>query len=166
MVDADPLGDVVDVAHDLRERRVGVVAAVLAQEATAKLTPTTPSDRPIASSCSSVRLRVEAQSACAFECVATSGACEVRATSQKPGLVQVRDVDQDPEAVAGADELAARPSVSPGPVSGEAGNRNGTPSPNAFGRDQTMPSERRPRSYQRLEVGEVGRERRRRPRGA
>ena len=50
-------------------------------------------------------------------------------------------------------------SVSPGPVSGEAGNRNGTPSANAFGRDQTIPTERSPRSYQRLEVGEVGRER-------
>ena len=38
--------------------------------------------------------------------------------------------------------------VNPAPMSGEDGNRNGTPSPNAFGRDQTIPSERSPRSYQ------------------
>ena len=76
-VDADPVGDVVDVPHDLaraacrrgcgrRSRRKPI----------AKLMPTTPPDAPIASSCSSVRLRVDALSACAFECVATSGASE------------------------------------------------------------------------------------------
>src|SRR5262245_32612656 len=37
-------------------------------------------------------------------------------------------------------------SVRPGPVSGEEGQRNGTPCPNAFGRLQTGPRERSPAS--------------------
>src|SRR6201999_3685845 len=44
---------------------------------------------------------------------------------------------------------SSRPaSVSPAPVSGLDGARNGTPSPNQFGRLQTGPSERSPASYQ------------------
>jgi hypothetical protein len=38
-------------------------------------------------------------------------------------------------------------SVRPGPVSGEEGQRNGTPCPNAFDRLQTGPRERSPASY-------------------
>ena len=55
---------------------------------------------------------------------------------------------------------SSRPaSVSPGPVSGDAGKQNGTPSANAFGRDHTSPIDRSPRSYQSCEIREVGRER-------
>ena len=39
-------------------------------------------------------------------------------------------------------------SVRPGPVSGVAGKRNGTPCPNALARLQTGPSERSPAAYQ------------------
>ena len=114
---------------------------------TAKLTPTTPPESRIAASCASVRLRVDGQSACAFECVATSGASETRATSQKPASFRCERSTSMPRPLH-ARTSATPASVSPGPVSGDAGNRNGTPSPNAFGRDQTGPSERRPRSYQ------------------
>ncbi len=75
------------------------------------------------------------------------------------GLVQVRDVDEDPEPVAGDDERAAGVGQARARCRARPGKRNGTPSPNAFGRDQTIPTERRPRSYQALEIGEVGRER-------
>ena len=64
----------------------------------------------------------------------------------EPALVEVREVDEDPELVAGL--TSARPaSVSPGPMSGEAtGAANGTPCPKAFGRLHVMPSERSPRA--------------------
>src|SRR5262245_5626 len=61
-------------------------------------------------------------------------------------FVKMRQIDQNFQSVAGADQLLPR-SVRPGPVSGEEGQRNGTPCPNAFGRLQTGPRERSPASY-------------------
>ncbi len=114
---------------------------------TAKLTPTTPPESRTASSCASVRFRVDAQRACAFECVATIGRLDVSTTSQNPRSFRCETSTRMPSSL--HVRTSARPaSVRPGPVSGDAGNWNGTPSANAFGRDQTMPTERRPRSYQ------------------
>ena len=61
-------------------------------------------------------------------------------------FVKVRKIYQNPQTVARAYQLLPR-SVRPGPVSGEEGQRNGTPCPNALGRLQTGPRERSPASY-------------------
>src|ERR671935_166554 len=80
---------------------------------------------------------LEIKAACAFEWVATSGACERRATSQKPCSFRCERSIMMPSSLQAA--TSCRPaSVNPGPVSGEEGNRNGTPSAKAFGRLQTM----------------------------
>ena len=50
--------------------------------------PTKPPDAPIASSWRSVRLREDAQSACAAECEATIGPTAARSTSQKPASLR------------------------------------------------------------------------------
>ena len=52
---------------------------------------------------------------------------------------------------------SARPaSVSPGPVSGEDGEMNGTPCANALGRLHTGPIERSPAAYQRSSASRPG----------
>ncbi len=113
---------------------------------TAKLTPTTPPESRIASSCSSVRLRDAGQSAWAFECVATSGASESRATSQNPAQLRCERSTRIPSRLHAA--TSSRPAlVSPPPTSDDDGKRNGTPSAKSFDRDHVGPIERRPRSY-------------------
>ena len=88
-----------------------------------------------------------AQSACAFECVATSGASESPATSQNPAQLRCDRSTRMPSRLHA--RTSSRPAgVSPPPVSDADGKRNGTPSANSFGRDQVRPIERRPRSYQ------------------
>ena len=72
MIDAGELGGVADVGHERRQRRVGVVGAVGAQEGGAKTIPTSPSLRPTSRSWSSVRLRVEGHSAWHAVCEATT----------------------------------------------------------------------------------------------
>ena len=64
-----------------------------------------------------------------------------------------------PEPVAGDDEARGPRRSAPGRCRARRGSGTARPRANAFGRDQTIPSERSPRSYQALEVGEVGRER-------
>ena len=61
----------------------------------------------MASSWRSVRLREVGQIACAAEWLATSGPTSARATSQKPGFVEVAEVDHDAQLGAAADERAA-----------------------------------------------------------
>ena len=61
-------------------------------------------------------------------------------------FVKVRKIDQNPQTVAGAYQLLAEVRQTR-PVSGEEGQRNGTPCPNALGRLQTGPRERSPASY-------------------
>ena len=118
------------------------------RKVTAKLTPTMPPESRIASSCASTRFRDAAQSACAFECVATSGASESAATSQKPASFRCDTSTRMPSRLHA--RTSSRPAaVSPPPVSGDEGKRNGTPSAKSFGRDHTRPIERSPRSYQR-----------------
>ena len=112
--------------------------------------PTTPPLAATASSCASVRLRVDGQSACAFECVATSGAVERRATSQKPRSLRCERSTSSPSRLQRRTSRSPA-AVRPGPVSGEPGKRNGTPSAKAFGRLQTSPIERRPALDERLE---------------
>ena len=92
-----------------------------------------------------MRLRLEGASACAPECEAISGAASMRATSQKPASLRCERSTATPSS-AQRRTSAAPSGVSPGPVSGEEGNANGTPCANAFGRLQTGPSERSPRS--------------------
>ena len=124
------------------------------RKVTAKLTPTTPPESRIASSCASVRFRVDAHSACAFECVATTGRSEISATSQNPRSFRCETSTRMPSSLHA--RTSARPaSVRPGPVSGDAGNSNGTPSANAFGRDQTMPIDRSPRVVPVLQVRQI-----------
>ena len=110
-----------------------------------KQTPTTPPESPTASSCASVRLRAEGTSAWAHACVTTSGWSVTSATSQNPRSLRWARSTRIPSALQA--RTSARPaSVSPGPMSGEAGAANGTPCPNAFGRLHVMPSERSPRA--------------------
>ena len=59
------------------------------------------------------------------------------------GGVEVREIDEDPQPVAGAHQLLAG-RREPRALSGLAGKRNGMPVPKTFGRDQTGPSERSP----------------------
>ena len=107
MVDADPIDEVVDVVAESLDRRVGVELAVGATKVTAKLTPTTPPVSPTASSCSSSRLRVDGQSACAFECVATTGASVASATSKKPRRFRCEQSTRIPRALQARDERTA-----------------------------------------------------------
>src|SRR6202035_3941021 len=86
---------------------------------------------PIAVSCLSVRFRECGLKACAFECVATRGALLIAATSQNPRSfrcdrsIKILNRLQAP--------ISSLPrSVRPGPVSGEEGQRNGTPAAIAY----------------------------------
>ena len=95
----------------------------------------------------SVRLRGEGTIAWAQAWVTTSGRGGDLGHVPEPALVQVREVDEDAELLAGAHER--RPaSVRPGPVSGDAGNRNGTPWPNASG-GSSEPERAQPERVQR-----------------
>ena len=60
------------------------------------------------------------------------------------GLVEVAEVDGDPQLGAAAHEPRARRASAPGRCRASSGSANGTPWANAFGRLQTGPSERRP----------------------
>ena len=97
----------------------------------------------IAVNCRSVRLRECGLKAWALECVATRGASLSSATSQKPRSLRCeRSIRIFSRLQARISSLPR--SVRPGPVSGDDGQRNGTPCPNAFGRLHTGPSERSP----------------------
>src|SRR4051812_8872283 len=97
----------------------------------------------MASSWGSVRLRVEAHSACTPECEAMSGASSRRATSQNPASLRWLRSTATPSSA--QRRTRRRPAaVSPGPVSGEAGKGNGTPGADAFGRLHTGPNDRSP----------------------
>ena len=112
----------------------------------AKLTPARPPDFPIAANCRSVRLRECGLMAWALECVATSGASLISATSQKPRSFRCDRSSKIRNRLQAPTRALPR-SVRPGPVSGDDGQRNGTPWPNAFGRLHTGPSERSPAAY-------------------
>src|SRR6478672_2370868 len=117
--------------------------------------PTSPPEAAIASSCASVRLRVEAHRAWMPECEAMSGAPSSRATSQKPASLRWLRSTAMPSSA--QRRTSRRPAaVRPGPVSGDAGNMNGTPWANALGRLQTGPSERRPAAYQSSRAWSAG----------
>ena len=88
---------------------------------TEKFTPTTPSDSRMASSCLSVRFRVEGQIACAHACVATRNVALNPATSQKPFSLGWGHVDHGAERLQALTESFPE-GVSPGPVSGERGH--------------------------------------------
>ena len=125
---------------------------------TAKLTPTTPPESRIASSCSSVRFREDAHSAWAFECVATSGASERRATSQKPASLRCERSTRIPSRLQA--RTSSRPaSVSPAPVSGERGE----PERDALGElvrpRPDEPDRAKAALVPALEIREVGRDR-------
>ena len=127
--------------------------------------PTTPPLAATASSCSSVRLRVEGQSACAFECVATSGALESAGDVPEAALVQVREVDEQAAARCTA-ARAARPRAS-GPGRCRARPGSGTARPprkRSAGSRRARPSGGRARraARARADRGRSGR----RPRGA
>ena len=126
--------------------------------------PTSPPDAAIASSCASVRLRVDAHRAWTPECEAISGAPSSRATSQKPASLRWLRSTAMPSSA--QRRTSRRPAaVRPGPVSGEAGNMNGTPWANAFGRLHTGPASAGPRRTRARGRGARGRSPRR-PRGA
>src|SRR3979411_641431 len=74
--------------------------------------------------------------ACAFECVTTRGALLIAATSQNPRSLRCDRSIKIPNRLQAPISSLPR-SVRPGPVSGEEGQRNGTPWPNAFDRLQT-----------------------------
>ncbi len=90
-----------------------------------------------------MRLREWPQIAWTLEWVATSGASLISATSRNPFSLRCERSTRMPSWLQ-ALTSALPASVRPGPVSGVDGNRNGTPWPKAFGRLQTMPSERKP----------------------
>ena len=117
--------------------------------------PTRPPDAPIASSCSSVRLRADGASAWQPECDAISGPASSRATSQNPASFMWLRSTAMPSC-AQRRTSAAPAGVRPGPVSGDDGNANGTPCANAFGRLQTGPSDRRPAACQRSSASRSG----------
>ena len=126
------IDQIAQMMHDRVERRVCVEVRVGRTSFTLKLKPTRPFDCRIASSCRSVRLRVEGQIACAQACVATSGAVLKPATSQKPRSLRCDTSIMIPSRLhARTNSLPA--AVRPGPVSGERGNANGTPCPKMFG---------------------------------
>src|SRR5262249_6264001 len=93
---------------------------------TEKFTPTTPSDSRMASSCLSVRFLVEEQIACTHVCVATKGAELNLATSQKPFSLRWDTSIMTPRRLHALTKCSPA-AVSPGPVSGERGQANGTP---------------------------------------
>src|SRR5215471_18533347 len=101
---------------------------------------------PIAVSCLSVRFRECGLKACALECVATRGALLIAATSQNPRSLRCDRSIKIPNRLQAPISSLPR-SVRPGPVSGEEGQRNGTPCPKAFDRLQTGPRERSPAAY-------------------
>src|ERR1700726_870210 len=110
---------------------------------------------PIAVSCLSVRFRECGLKACAFECVATRGALLIAATSQNPRSLRCDRSIKIPNRLQAPISSLPR-SVRPGPVSGEEGQRNGTPWPNAFDRLQTGPRERSPASYNTSRTSKFG----------
>jgi len=92
-----------------------------------------------------VRFRELGDSAWAFEWLATSGASDRSAKSQKPRSFRCARSIRIPRLL--HSETSRLPaSVRPPPMSGEEGKRKATPSANAFGRLQTRPTERSPRS--------------------
>src|SRR5580692_4145712 len=93
-----------------------------------------------------MRFRECGLKACALECVATRGALLIAATSQKPRSLRCERSIKIPKRLQAPISSLPR-SVRPGPVSGDEGQRNGTPCPNALGRLQTGPRERSPASY-------------------
>jgi len=118
-------------------------AATFGGDATAKFTPTIPSDSLIAASCLSVRLRGVADRAWALECVATSGASVIAATSQKPRSLRCERSISTRRSL--QVRMSSQPSlVRPGPVSGDCGKEKGTPWPKRFERLHTGPSDRTP----------------------
>ena len=151
MVDADPRGDVVDVRA--RSRRAASPGPVRPSARRKRDREVDPDDA--ARLADRVELLVGQ--------VARRGAERVRVRVRRDER-RLRDARRRPRSrprsgarrrrgcpsrLQARTRLAAGRRSGPGPVSGEDGKRNGTPSAKAFGRDQTMPSERRPRSYQR-----------------
>ena len=104
-----------------------------------------------------IRFRDVGHSACTPECEATIGPTSIRATSQKPASFRWLTSIRIPSSA--QRRTSARPaSVSPGPVSGEDGEMNGTPWANAFERLHTGPIERSPAAVpqvERLEPGSI-----------
>src|SRR5438093_13564398 len=81
-----------------------------------------PPERPISSSCASVRFREFAESAYAFEWLATSGAADTAATSQKPRSFRCARSIRIPSLLHSA--TRRRPaSVSPSPEMEDRGGR-------------------------------------------
>jgi len=134
---------------------VCIPATVWAEEASSEVDADNACGSPIAANCLSVRFRECGLKACALECVATRGASLIAATSRTP-FIEVRQIDQNSQPIAGVNQLLPR-SVRPGPVSGEEGQRNGTPCPNAFDRLQTDRESEVPPHYSTPEVRNSGR---------
>ena len=132
--------------HDLPDRRVANERPVRAQEGDGEVH-------------ADDALRVADRVELCVEEVARRGAERVRvrvgrderrlrklATSQNPASFRWERSTRMPSRLQA--RTRSRPAaVRPAPVSGDDGKRNGTPSAKAFGRDQTSPIERRPRSY-------------------
>ena len=132
--------DVVDVARDVRR-------AAVPTNSSWKQTPTTPPESRTASSWRSVRLRSCGVSAAAQAWVTTSGRSAIAATSQKLALVEVREVDEDPELLARAHERAA--GVGQAALGGHAVGERVRPAPRGADRAQPERVER----GQQLEAG-------------
>jgi hypothetical protein len=87
--------------------------------------------------------------------VATRGALLIAATSQNPRSLRCdRSIKILNRLQAPISSLPR--SVRPGPVSGEDGQRNGTPCPKAFDRLQTGPRERSPAAYNTSRSSKLG----------
>ena len=111
--------------------------------------PTSPSVAPIASSCASVRLRELARDARGRRSGWPPAARPRPAPRPRSRLlVEVAEVDHDPQLGAAARPARGPAAVSPGPVSGLDGKMKGTPWPNALERLHTGPSDRSPAAYQ------------------
>ena len=146
MVDAHPLGQIVGVAVHLVERGLRDDAAVLAQHRR----PEADADDAAARR-HRVELLVRQVARGRAEGVGVRvGGDERRAREAgdvpEAALVQVREVDEQAELVARAARAARRRASGRGRCPERTGKRNGTPSAKAFGRLQTSPIERRPRS--------------------
>ncbi len=108
MIDPDPGRDVVDVAHDRLQRRRGIVGAVLVQEHHGEVDPD-----DAAGFADRVELAVGEVSRGGTERIRVRVGRDERRLGElgdvpEAGLVQMREVDEDPEQVAGVDEVAAR----------------------------------------------------------
>ena len=137
------------------QRRVGVVAAVRAQEAHREVEPDQAAGLADRGELAVGQVARAGAKACALEWLATSGASLKAATSQNPASLRwLRSIMIRSSLQARTSALPA--SVRPGPVSGELGKRNGTPCPNALGRLQTGPQGTQPRRVQDLEPLQLG----------